>query len=346
MNCRLASDATPPTLARDTKRDDTALLLRIVWARRHPDFDGRGRSSFDVQETGGDTMIIQCNRCAAKFRFDDALVGDRGVWVRCSLCQLEFFRPPAGAPSDAPSLSPEVGSNDFAAAQSGGAAEPVGLHEPPDKDFDSESLLRDDLSAEPQDDADDVQDTETPKKSRKKALGIRLALLLLLIVLAGVFFLSFPEAGKEALRLGSAYLPGLEQKKHPPLEETLRIEALKQRYMTNLFAGPVRVVEGETFNASGRPVARLQLKIAMTDAQDKLLAEKSAFAGNVLTDEELLTLTEEEMNARMANPEGGAAANLRIIPGGRIPFMVVMIKEPPGVEKVFVTVSGGEALSQ
>lgn len=36
-------------------------------------------------------MIIQCQKCLTKFRFDDALMAGEGVWVRCSRCQQVFF---------------------------------------------------------------------------------------------------------------------------------------------------------------------------------------------------------------------------------------------------------------
>jgi len=36
-------------------------------------------------------MIIQCQRCLTKFRFDDALMAGEGVWVRCSRCRQVFF---------------------------------------------------------------------------------------------------------------------------------------------------------------------------------------------------------------------------------------------------------------
>ena len=37
-------------------------------------------------------MIIQCRQCRTKYTFDDALVQQDGVWVRCSRCQHVFFQ--------------------------------------------------------------------------------------------------------------------------------------------------------------------------------------------------------------------------------------------------------------
>jgi hypothetical protein len=66
----------------------------------------------------------------------------------------------------------------------------------------------------------------------------------------------------------------------------------------------------------------------------------------VLSDAELMTLTEEEIKRRLANPEGSTAPNDRILPGGRIPFMIVWAFEPPGAAKTSVTVAGVERLLQ
>jgi len=37
-------------------------------------------------------MIIQCQKCETRFRFDDNLMEEDGVWVRCSRCQHVFFQ--------------------------------------------------------------------------------------------------------------------------------------------------------------------------------------------------------------------------------------------------------------
>ena len=37
-------------------------------------------------------MIIQCEKCGTKYRFDESLIAGEGVWVRCSRCKNEFFQ--------------------------------------------------------------------------------------------------------------------------------------------------------------------------------------------------------------------------------------------------------------
>lgn len=53
-------------------------------------------------------MIIQCRKCETRFRFDDHLMEEDGVWVRCSRCQHVFFQ--ERAEGDSSSTKPEIPS--------------------------------------------------------------------------------------------------------------------------------------------------------------------------------------------------------------------------------------------
>jgi hypothetical protein len=154
--------------------------------------------------------------------------------------------------------------------------------------------------------------------------------------------------GRQAISDLSSLLPWVEKEQppQPSVEDGIRIEAVSQRFVANISMGNLRVMEGVVVNQSGHLVARLQVKAALVDTQNNLLGEKRASAGNVLSDAELTALTEEEMNRRLANPEGSTAPNDRIPPGGRIPFMIVWPFEPPGAAKAFVSVAGVERLLQ
>ena len=279
-------------------------------------------------------MIIQCNKCSAKFRFDDALMREEGVWVRCGLCQYEFFQSHPLASPDAPLAKvsvPDAGEIQIdRAAEMPDARSGAGIHGEPD--------IRD---GEPE--------AAAPEKVRSpSALRISACVLALLLVIAGMGFFVFPDVGQQAISDLSSYLPWVEKKQppQPSIENGIRVEAVSQRFVANISMGNLRVVEGVAVNQSGHPVARLRVKATLVDTQNNLLGEKRASAGNVLSDAELTALTEEEMNRRLANPEGSTAPNDRILPGGRIPFMIVWAFEPPGAAKTFVTVAGVERLLQ
>jgi len=75
-----------------------------------------------------------------------------------------------------------------------------------------------------------------------------------------------------------------------------------------------------------------------------LLGERESFCGNLLTADELATMTEEQLQKELSNPQGSDVSNDRIAPKGQIPFMIVFVREPIGVVKTFVVPSGAERL--
>ncbi|MFH1080026.1 MAG: DUF3426 domain-containing protein [Pseudomonadota bacterium] len=280
-------------------------------------------------------MIIQCSQCSAKFRFDDALMREEGVWVRCGLCQYEFFQcHPFASP-----VALQVGAPDVEEIHIDREADVPDVQ--PEEGVDAEPVIKDDVG--------EMENVEAPKKSSSPGrLRILAYALALLFILAGAGFLAFPELAQQAVVEWSAYLPWLEKEPppRPSIGDGIRIEAIRQRFIANMFAGKLRVVEGVAVNESGHPLGRLQMKATLVDAQNNWLGEKRAYAGHVLSDAELTALNEEEMNRRLAVPEGSTTPNDRIMAGGRIPFMIVWASEPPGAEKTFVAVTAVERLPQ
>lgn len=284
-------------------------------------------------------MIIQCSQCLAKFRFDDALIGEEGVWVRCGLCQYEFFQCHPSAPPIVPLAASPVGAADVEQIHIEYEADMPDAQ--PEEGDDAEPVIK-----------DGVEEMEDGAASKKRPASGRLRLLAyalaLLLILAGAGFLAFPQIAQQAIDEWSAYLPWVEKEspQRPSIGDGIRIEAVKQRFVANMFAGNLRVVEGVAVNETGHPFGRLQMKATLVDAQNNWIGEKRAYAGQVLSDAELTALNEEEMNRRLAGPEGSTAPNDRIMAGGRIPFMIVWAAEPPGAAKTFVTVAAVERLQQ
>jgi predicted Zn finger-like uncharacterized protein len=282
-------------------------------------------------------MIIQCKQCSTKFRFDDELMRSDGVWVRCSICQYEFFQ---SHPDAVPAARSEKAGTGETGPRKAEQVQPKPV-----------TPARDSVETEPAV-RDEVQEFEPPEPKKRRSFSsmkILATLLLFLLVSVGAAFVLLPDLAQQTLGEWSAYLPWIKKQpppQPPPIAESIRIDAVKQRFAANLFVGNVRVVEGMAVNGSGQPAARLQVTAMMANEANNRLGEKQVFAGNVLTDTELTVLTEEEINQRLANPQGSTAPIDRIMPGGSVPFMIVIAKEPPGVTKVFVNVTGAERLLQ
>ncbi|HOD28597.1 MAG TPA: DUF3426 domain-containing protein [Syntrophales bacterium] len=400
-------------------------------------------------------MIIQCQRCLTKFRFDDALMAGEGVWVRCSRCRQVFFEenpaaagtagtepprfyppePEAPHPDDAdlssavllraepsraaaPGLSETVLIRPDAPLSSAGtdltetvlirppvpetparrSAEPdlsetvlirpeasgfpqdggseetdIGIEARPDdlvlidaengppieKDVDApHTAVPDDGGAPDEPDATEPggepEDEDTPAAPpRRKRRGWLWALVLILILAlgAGALFLLYPEAGRQtldsalkALRPVTGLLPGAATKDQSMDLKTLAIQDVRQRIVNNWLVGDLRIVEGSVVNRAPHAATEIQVRVRHYDATGAVLAEQTAFCGNFLTEEELGTLPEAEIQLELAHPRGSDVSNEKIEPGGQIPFMVVFVRPPAKVARTTVAIAGADRL--
>jgi predicted Zn finger-like uncharacterized protein len=288
-------------------------------------------------------MIIQCKKCFTKFRFEDTLLKEDGVWVRCGHCEHEFFQPhPTSSPNAPPAHIPPIENN----------APIVEEIKVESKTYIPEEWL--DAGAESrakiaEANADDWESpVETKPSGLSKGLKIGAYLLTAILLIAAMGFILFPEVGQQVTKEWSIFWSGSRggQPQRPSIPGGIEITAVKQHYVTNLFVGNLRVIEGTVTNQSGNALTRLKMKAELTDGMNNVLGERRTYAGNVISDTELTTFTEEEINRKMTNPQGTAGVNDRIMPGGQISFMIIWAFEPPGVGKTFVSVAGAERLLQ
>jgi predicted Zn finger-like uncharacterized protein len=286
-------------------------------------------------------MIIQCRQCSAKFRFDDVLMRPEGVWLRCSLCQCEFYQShPLALPED---FSDRIPATDV---------EETPLDhkvETPDEPQETIFPPAPDMNGNGPEDAalEDAapKDAATGIRIHSNILKLFAFILMLLLVLAGVVYVVAPELGGHWVREWSQQLPWMEKIEKPQpasITDSIRIENVNQRYVSNPGVGNMRVIEGVAVNASVHPLARLQIKATLVDAQNNVIGEKRVTAGNMMTDGDLSVMTAEEINRRLSVPEGGAASGDRILPGDGVPFMIVWVSEPPGAANAYVTVVDAE----
>jgi len=103
-------------------------------------------------------------------------------------------------------------------------------------------------------------------------------------------------------------------------------------------------VEGTAVNQADYSICRIVIKGEIVDAYAVILSERSVFAGNVLTEEELTTMSEEEILRILAQPSGRMNANDKILPNAQIPFMIVFTHDPPGQITTKLMTIGAERL--
>jgi predicted Zn finger-like uncharacterized protein len=202
-----------------------------------------------------------------------------------------------------------------------------------------------------------AEEEEFPEDEPARAwwgwLVLKVAALILFIVLiaGGISLWYFPELRTMTLEWASPWLrsvPGIEkfigaETKSPESVQTpVGLKDIRQRSVANLLAGNLRVIEGIAVNQSPYPQARIRVRLVISDAFDAVLGEKIAYCGNLLTDAELSTLAEAEIQRELSTPQGSDVSNERIAPNGEIPFMIVFSQEQAGAIKTVVTPAGAD----
>ncbi|MDI6726429.1 MAG: zinc-ribbon domain-containing protein [Smithellaceae bacterium] len=210
------------------------------------------------------------------------------------------------------------------------------------------------------DEQDDEGEEYLPLRKRDKAqtkkgglLGRGLAyfpiLVTVIAVLGFAFYLLFPAESQEAIRTVSERLPivgqwlGVESDQSQLLH-AVKLTDVKQRFVHNVILGSLRVVEGAVTNAGSYPLARLRVKGEIYDSQSVILGERFAYCGNILSDEELMNSTEEDLGKKINRPEGSGFVNDRVRSGEQLPFMLIFVRENAGVAKTMVRFAGAERL--
>ncbi|MBP1711455.1 MAG: putative rane protein [Deltaproteobacteria bacterium] len=208
------------------------------------------------------------------------------------------------------------------------------------------------------DDTGEIMDTpeEQPlppiRKKSRRWKAVLWTILVVFVIPAIISFVIFPKLGERYIKLGEHgakqilnLFGGSKPSDGQYVAGFVKVQDFRQRFLHNDTLGRrIRIVEGTVLNQSDFSIARIMVKVELLDSDSDVLNERVSYAGNVLTDQELSTLSEEEMMKRLSMPEGRNNLNEKVIPDGQIPFMVVFTKDPPGTFKTSVIVSGAERL--
>ena len=302
-------------------------------------------------------MIIQCRQCRTKYSFDDALMRGDGVWMRCSRCQHVFFH---DSPHAVKKPAQTFINQSFAFMQDDATAQG-------DDDAYYEKMLNSGKDADVIQFLDNVMDEKNKyskemdemthqdeefdqtipeeKKGLWKTWKVAVwSIFVILIIPAVIYFFIFPQYGDRFVKIANMYFGPSEPERRDVVTGQVKLQDIRQRILNNYILGQIRIVEGTAVNQADYPIARIVIKGEIVDAYAIVLSERSSFAGNVLTEEELTTLSEEEILRILAQPSGRINANDKILPNEHIPFMLVFAHEPPGLIKTTLMTIGAERL--
>ncbi len=108
---------------------------------------------------------------------------------------------------------------------------------------------------------------------------------------------------------------------HPELK--VNLVNVGERFVKGWTDENVMVVEGSAVNANTVAVSNIRVRGKILDASGNILGKEESHCGTILTDDELKTLTWDEIKKELSNPYGRDFRNADIQPGDGIPFMLV-----------------------
>ena len=181
---------------------------------------------------------------------------------------------------------------------------------------------------------DDLPPLTITSRRKQSSLFVGLLAVLVLLVVGVIGYLGFSSFSDDKDKVAEVV-------------GKISVRAVKASYVNNAILGPMLVISGEAVNEYPKSRAALQVKGMIFDAKGQTLVSKSAFAGNLLTDEQLATLPLDKIEAAMANQFGDSLANLEVSPGKKLSFMIVIATPPKegkdfGVEPTGSTVAAGK----
>ena len=205
-----------------------------------------------------------------------------------------------------------------------------------------------DLAAAPFPSAFDEDLVPSSLLSRKSPsrfpLFLILGAILLIVALAvsGVYFFGGPKAFS---KVGLGFLVDWYGDKNAE-EGSMTIRNILSSYVVNSSAGELFVVKGEAVNNFKKPRASVQVKLSILGPGGVVLASKSAFCGNSLSNEQLGSLSLVKIEEAMNNQFGDSLANLGVKPGSAIPFVIVMSAVPKEATDYSVQIAGSTVATQ
>jgi predicted Zn finger-like uncharacterized protein len=331
------------------------------------------RFRFDETQIEGEGFWVRCSRCRDVFFQERSAVGD--PLSPPSAAQPEI---PSVKISDAKRISEDrfsLGDEHPSLSERERTEIPPFPRRAVDKEISSENakesiikgfeegLEKETLSDQPADWEDDIDneeflDAEPPRRRWGRVVLKILALLICAVLIAGGLYVwLFPEVRTKALEWASPWLksvPGLqsvpgvdkilgsESKSSETAQAPIRLKDVRQRSVANLLGANLRVVEGTAVNQSPYFQSKIRVRLVISDANDAVLGERVVFCGNILTDAELNTLAESEIQRELSIPQGTDVINEKIAPNGEIPFMIVFSQEQAGAIKTVVVPAGSD----
>lgn len=306
-------------------------------------------------------MIVKCEKCRSEFNLNETLLKDEGSTVRCSVCKNVFkVFPP----------KPEIFKGRVDEAYSDPAMEETvaldlppdieGIEEEPMEDdrrdsFDRafeeamEEVVEDEDLLAPEDksipgreetaelftkraDTGAVKITSEKKKGkgRPRILLISLCIALFLIIAFLAVFFLFPDILPDSIY---STKPANKESAIDAGVSKLDFEGVTGSFSTSASAGKIYIIEGSVINNDQKARSYILLKGSILNDQGSPVKQELAYAGNTFTEEQLNSLSVDEIKKAVKNKAGMNNNNVEVKPGASVPFIIVFSDLPESMSE-------------
>lgn len=182
---------------------------------------------------------------------------------------------------------------------------------------------------------------EAPARSSFLRPSVITLVLIFAALAGGGAYLGFTKSGQDLLR---GLIPGMESlwlrggKPGPQYD----VRNLIGYYESSAKAGNLFIIKGQVANVGRTRKSGIRIHAALLDGNDRPIAERTCYAGNILPGETLRVAPREKIEEAMSNRFGEKLVNMDIAPGKSVPFMVVFFNIPEGIDAYRLEAKDGE----
>jgi hypothetical protein len=182
--------------------------------------------------------------------------------------------------------------------------------------------------------------TEPGRKAPSRRAPSMLAVLVisvlwLLLLAAGALYFGTTKSGHDMLgKLFAGW--GSARTGSAPQRPVYDIRDVKWHVDKSSAGGSLFVVKGAVANVGNVPSAGIRIQATLLGKDNEALAEKAAFAGNLLDEASLGKMDRAGFEGAMLNRFGEGNVNKEIPPGKALPFMVIFFDPPVEIAAVMV----------
>lgn len=159
-----------------------------------------------------------------------------------------------------------------------------------------------------------------------KKIGLSLVVLAAVAVsgyFAYVYRQQLSRLGSEMTEIVSSYMTS-----HKPVSIGVSVSDSRGYFLKNIRGQQLFVISGTVTNVTKHSVSFIKLTATILDNNNTIISTKDFYAGNVLSDDDLRTLTSDQINSNLNNEMGQSLKNFNIPSDTGIPFMVVFFDVP------------------